>query len=478
MNEMGGFGWQTLRAVALVLIAVKLVLLGAAHPFMDEAYYFMWGRHPSLSYFDHPALIGWTQGVAGLVFGWSIAGLRAMVALSFAGELLLLLLLARALGGERWREWLWTSVLLLLATPILFGLTSVALPDHLLIVFTLLGVYAAERLSRSPEAVRWLYLAGFAIGAATLSKYMGALLALAAILHLAVTPALRPLWRSPHLYLAAALALVMQAPVLVWNLQHDFASLAFVTGGRHALPARFDLSGLSGFLLGAVAVLSPFLIWPLGRFAFGRDDGHGFARMVFWLSTLGFLTASFFTNILIHWNVVAYAAVLPFLTPLLRSRLLLGGQVLYGMLAIGVAALNYAVLPVTALTSGRVDQTSAWSYGWDEVAAAIREIEKTETAGFVAGTDYALASPLGFALADADVTSLSPGRDAYDDWFDAAAHKGQDAIIVADSWRPMQSAIGARFAAIETVRSLPIVRFGHTLDTYTIYLARGFAGPE
>jgi 4-amino-4-deoxy-L-arabinose transferase-like glycosyltransferase len=478
MTEAGGFGWRTLRAVALALIAVKLVLLVLAHPFMDETYYFMWGHHPALSYFDHPALIGWTQGIAGLLFGWSVAGLRAMVLLSFVGDVALLHLLARELGGERRSEAFWIGTLLLLATPILFGLTSVALPDHLLIFFTLLGVYAAERLRRTPEAIRWIYLAAIAIGAATLSKYTGALLGLAAILHLAVTPALRPLWRSPHLYFATALALAMQAPVLVWNLRHGFASLAFITGGRHGLPASFDLSGLWGFLLGAVAVLSPFLLWPLGRFVFGREDGHGFARIVFWLSSLGFLAASFFTNILVHWNVVAYAAVLPFLAPVLRSRLLVGAQILYGVLAIVIAATNYAVLPVTALIGGRVDQTSAWSYGWDEIAEAVRDIEKTATAGFVAGTDYALAAPLGFALADADVTSLSPGRDAYDDWFDPVAHKGQDAIIVADRWRPLRNAIAARFASVETVRSVSIVRLGRTLDTYTIYLARGFGGPE
>ena len=46
-----------------------------------------------------------------------------------------------------------------------------------------------------------------------------------------------------------------------------------------------------GFLLGAVAVLSPFLLIQMARFLLARDDGHGYARLVFWLSTLGFLAA-------------------------------------------------------------------------------------------------------------------------------------------------------------------------------------------
>lgn len=477
MAERAGLDWRILRALVLVLLAIKFALLAVAHPFMDETYYFMWGRHPALSYFDHPALIGWTQAISGWLFGWSVAGLRAMVFLGLLADLGLLYVFARELGGSLWRDWFWTSALLLLVTPILFGLTSVALPDHLLILCTLVAVYCALRLRREPRSIRWLYLAGLAIGAATLSKYTGALLGLAALLYLATAPALRPLWRNPHLYAVMLLAAAMQLPVIFWNAQHGFASFAFVAGGRQALPAGFGLGGLLGFLLGAVAVLSPFLLWPAGRAAFGSDEDTAFARIVFWLSTLGFLAASFFTNVLIHWNVIAYAALLPFLAPLMRPRWLLVAQTVYGVVSIALAAVNYTALPVTAL-AGRADQTSAWSYGWNEVADGIRLIEKSDPVGFVAATDYALASPLGFALADAEVTSLSPRHDAYDDWFDAAAHAGQDAIIVADRWRPLQGAIAARFASVETVRSLTIVRYGRTLDRLTIYIGRSFLGPD
>ena len=474
MTEARGFDWRVLRAVALALLAVKLVLLGLAHPFMDETYYFMWGRHLQLSYFDHPSLVGWTQWLAGSVFGWTILGLRAMVAVTLLGDLALLYLLARRTGGDDWRWSFWASATLFLATPILFGLSSVALPDHLLMFFVLVALYAVERVRGDIGRARWLYLAALAIGCATLSKYTGALLGAAALLYLVASPAMRPLFRSAHLYLAALLVLALQLPVLVWNLQHNFASFGFIVGGRQALPTAFDFGGVNGFLLGALAVLSPFILVPIARFLFARNDAHGFARFVFWLSTLGFLAASVFTNILIHWNVVAYVAVLPFLAPYFRSRLLLGGQVVYGALAIAFAGMNYAVVPITALIS-HTDQTSGWSYGWDEIAAAIGTLQQGETIDFVAATDYALASPLAFALRDADVTSLSPKRDAYDDWFDPGAHAGQSALIVADQWRPLSDAVKAQFASVTDVRSLDIVRFERTLDHYDIYLGRGFA---
>lgn len=469
MAETAGFRWQTLRVVALVLLAIKLALLVIAHPFMDETYYFMWGRHPQLSYFDHPALIGWTQGAAGAAFGWSIIGLRAMVALTLVGDLALLYLFAHRLAGEDWPHWFWTSVLVFLATPILFGLTSVALPDHLLIFFSLVTIYAIDRLRADAGNVRWLYLAALTIGLATLSKYTGALLAGAALIYVFVTPALRPLFRRPHVYFAGALIVALQAPVLVWNVQHGFASFGFITGGRAALQGAFNLVGLGGFMLGAIAVLSPFILIPMARFLLARNDGHRFAKLVFWLSTLGFLAASLWTNILIHWNVLAYVAVLPFLAPYFRARWLIAAQVAYGVLSIGFASVNYAVVPITAMTS-HTDQTSGWSYGWDEVAAAVREIRARETIDVIAATDYALASALGFALADPDVVSVSARRDAYDDWFSLSEHKGQTLLIVADQWRPLDA---SQFAKVEPIQTVAITRFGRAIDTYTLYRAVG-----
>ena len=159
--------------------------------------------------------------------------------------------------------------------------------------------------------------------------------------------------------------------------------------------------------------------------------------------------------------------MLPFLAPYFRSRWLIAAQVAYGVLAISLAAVNYTVVPITAMTS-HTDQTSGWSYGWDEVAAAVRDIRGRETIGTVAATDYALASALGFALADREVVSVSARRDAYDDWFDLSEHKGQTLLVVADQWRPLD--VG-QFASVEPIQTIAITRFGYAIDTYTLYRA-------
>ena len=201
MNEATGLGWRSARIVAIAFLAIKLALLVFSHPFMDETYYFLWGQHPAFSYFDHPPMVGWTEGLAGTLFGWSILGLRFFVLLTLLGDLALLWLLARQLKGDDWHEAFWPSAAIFLVTPIFFALTNVALPDHLLLFFSLATVYTVERL-RSASASRWFYLAGLAIGLATLSKYTGALLGVGLVLSILFSSRLRPLLRSPHLYLA------------------------------------------------------------------------------------------------------------------------------------------------------------------------------------------------------------------------------------------------------------------------------------
>jgi hypothetical protein len=215
---------------------------------------------------------------------------------------------------------------------------------------------------------------------------------------------------------------------------------------------------------------------PLFGFLKARNDGNGLARLIFWGSTIGFLVAAMFTNILIHWNAVAYAAVLPFLHQWLRPRIVVFGH--FGFSAvIGLAiGINFTVLPLLS-TFTYTDQTSSLSYGWDEVVPEIEKFKASEDVGFIAAPVYASASALAFAMHDPDVTSLSPHTEAFDFWFDAAAHRGQNALIVTDRKRPITPAIEAMFSEVKRVKRINVERFGFLVERYTIYIARAYDPP-
>ncbi len=474
-------GW--LRGIAVALLAVKLALLATTPLFMDEAYYWLWGQHPDLSYFDHPPLNAWVLGASGSALGWTLAAVRVPVALTLLGDLWLLGLFARHLAPQAARETFWLSAMLFLATPIFFGLTGLALPDHLLIFFGLACLYQftlfLDGWQRGEARLRQLYLGALALGLAGLSKYSGVLLGAGLVACIVVTPRLRPLLRSPHLYLALGLALLLQAPVLIWNIGQGFASFDFILSARHggqSDAARW--SGPVGFVLGLVGLLGPLLLLPLGRFLLARHPTPGprLGQAVFWASTLVILAVSLRTDVLFHWNLVAYVGALPFLALCLRARWVLLGQVAYGAAAALLAFVNYSVVPVMALIS-YADQTTAWSYGWDQIAARVQVQAAAHRPGFIAATDYALASPLAFALRDGAVTSLARRTEQFDFWFAPAAHAGEAAILLADNWRPLDRSIAALFERVTELEAVAIDRLGKRIGVYRIYLGEGFRAP-
>src|SRR5262245_33285905 len=51
--------YLVLKGLVAILIGIKIWSLLKVNLVSDEAYYWMWGQHPELSYFDHPPLNAW-----------------------------------------------------------------------------------------------------------------------------------------------------------------------------------------------------------------------------------------------------------------------------------------------------------------------------------------------------------------------------------------------------------------------------------
>lgn len=478
-SNLSGLSLRLVQIVCVLLILLKLAHLSFAGVFMDEAYYWMWGQHPALSYYDHPPLNAWLLSMSSAVFGWNVFALRLPVALAFAADIFALWLIARRVGGGDWWSYFWLTLLLFLVMPIFTTVTNYALPDHILITALLFSIYFfvrffGERAGGGQGTTRDLLLGALFLGLAGLAKYNAAFLGLGVALFVLFYD--RALLRQARLYLAGALAIALQAPVIFWNATERFASFEFILSERHqGLAASF--TGVSMLAVGIVIFVSPFLFWPIGKFAVSRANavlGIGFARAAFVVSTLTIVVVAFVTRTLFHWNLVAYVAMLPFLAAYMRPRWLIIGQSAWGIAFATAIFVNYAIVPITNLGSWR-DEATGWSYDWTEVAQQIEAARIEHSAGFIAGTDYTTASLLGFALKDPDVTSLSNRQEQYDYWFDRAAHKGQDAILYADYWRPLYNGTRRQFQSVEEIGEVMVKSpNGKNLYRQTIYLAKGF----
>ena len=227
-------------AVGLIL-AMTLWRLGAAVLLpvtQDEAYYFDWARHLAWGYFDHPpgvALLGLgTRLEPGSVLAARLGGLLAGV--------LTLVVLARFYvhcGLSRRGDLALALVLAFATLPGLAGGLLVT-PDAPLVLAWALALHEGER-ALAGERRRWLS-AGAAVGLGLLGKYNMVLIG--PVLLWAILRTDPRALRTPWPYLGALIALLLFAPNLIWNAQHDWLTMRFQFGHGFAVETG-DLAGVA-----------------------------------------------------------------------------------------------------------------------------------------------------------------------------------------------------------------------------------------
>ncbi len=478
-------GERVLIGIAAYFLALKVLFAFWAFPTSDEAYYWLWGQHLALSYYDHPPLQAWLLGLSSAVFGHNVFALRWPTLAAFAGNLWVFHAVARQVMGENWRPMFLKSTVIYLAAPLFGFFGTVAFNDYLLVFLLLTSGYwfiryfaAVEQTGRGPLA--HLLAAAVLLGLAGLAKYNAVFLGLAVAGAVITRPKLRPLLLRWELYAAAALAIAMQAPVIVWNLQHGFASFEFHLVARYRTQFEgVNVAGMKAFAAEFLALVSPFLLPAVFLFFWARQPGvferigKTLAIWAFWLSTAVCLYIANFAYVLWWWNITALVLVLPF-AGRYAGPVLIGLHSLWGFVVNTFLAVSFAVVPLGALFGGVATMETDYAYGWDEVAAAVREAQAMHGAGFVASNRYQTAGQLAFALGEGPVvTELSPRRTAFDDWFDDAAYLGHDAVVLVDG-RDDVTFWSSQFVSVEPLGEVRTQRFGLPLARYELYLARTY----
>jgi hypothetical protein len=285
-------------ALLLGLSAAKLALhlaLSTRHGyFRDELYFLDCGRHLDWGYVDHAPLVGLMARTA-LVLGGSLPVLRAFPAL--AGALLVFLTgaLAWRLGGSRFAQGL--AALGVLIMPIRLAIDGLFSMNSLEPLFWTGAAYVVVRIIQTGDGRRWLWL-GLLLGAGLMNKHSTAFFALALAGGIMLSP-LRAALRTRWPWLGAALAVLVFAPNLVWQVRHDFATLEDLrnvsrTGKNVVLgPLPFVLQQL----LIAHPVLAP--VWIAGivrlfRAERGRYRVLGWTYVAFFLLMFAFKAKNYY----------------------------------------------------------------------------------------------------------------------------------------------------------------------------------------
>jgi 4-amino-4-deoxy-L-arabinose transferase-like glycosyltransferase len=260
------------------------------------------------------------------------------------------------------------------------------------------------------EDPRWWIPIGIVIGLGMMTKYTMVMFVAGLVGGVLLTDARRYL-RSPWLWAGAALSLLVFLPNLIWQIQHNFISLEFLSS-IHARDVQIGRA--QGYLIEQFLFCSnPFFIpfWIAGLVYYFRNEAGKRYRPLGWMYVIPFLIylitqgRSYYLApaypMLIAAGAVAWQARMDRL-PVQRSRRAVAliwaeigiGALISGALALPIAPINSPLWKITS----KVHDTFTEQIGWPEmiqtVAGIYRDLpqgEKTRAGILTAENDEAAA---------------------------------------------------------------------------------------
>ncbi len=283
--------------VAATLLLAHLLTIGRYGIFRDELYYVANGRHLAWGYVDHPPLVAVIAWITEHTLGTSVPALRVPMLLALVAVLAVLAALVRRMGGGGAAvASAWTAFAL--SPYYLFGFHYLSMNAPEVLWWALSALLLARatdlHLARDGRAEPagpgpWLLL-GVVMGLALLTKVSGLVWGAALAAALVISPARRDL-RRPWPWCAVALAAVMFAPHVLWQVQHGWPTAEFV---RNAQAGKITAFAPGDFLLEQLKLLGPVgaLVALAGLAASfsGRVAGGSVWAVTFLVPLLVFLT--------------------------------------------------------------------------------------------------------------------------------------------------------------------------------------------
>ena len=413
MTPFPGSRWQTVPAAAhsiawlIAGFTLLRLLLAATVPLLpQEAYYWSWSQHLDWSYFDHPPLVSYSMALTTALLGSTAFGIKAAAVLwSLGWNIAWAKVVLDMYADRRLAFWSLATLNLTLIFEA-FGIGPT--PDAPLIFAWAATIWAVWRVSQSGDGRRW-FVAGAFVGLSWLGKYSGVLLLPVILLYLLTSAQQRRWLFKPQPYLAVVLAALVFTPVLLWNAQHEWVSLAFQSTHRVAgmggfQPRYFALLVATQFLL-----LTPYVfvlcIGALFRglrewFTTGLDDRTRLLLLSAAVPVVLFSVVSLRSLAKPNWLAPAYGSLIILGVQHLLAREGGSRRLLRG-LASSAAILLIAGIALAIPNLPLPRGMNSWS-GWDVAAVRVdRVIAAARADGhdvFVFSPGYKISSLLRFHL--------------------------------------------------------------------------------
>ena len=336
----------------------------------------------------------------------------------------------------------------------------------------------------------WWLAVGAAAGCALLSKYTALFFGPAILIWLIAVPKLRHWLISPWLYLGGLVALLIFAPVILWNADHHWVS--FIKQMGRARIEDFRPAFIAELIPTQIAFATP-LVWILGAmglYALYRRAGELPARVLvnamFWTITAYFIWHSLHARVEANWFAPVYPAFV--IAAAVAAHLVQWGPRQQRMVdfcrrwAMPGGVVMFVLLVVQAdtgvLSGYRRDATvRSVGVGWRETASEIEAVRARGGAGCVLAPDYGTTGWLAFYLPKGTCVAQQSQRIRWVNLPEPGPAQLAGKLLYVDEVRPGgRPFLKDRFAHVERVGEVSRKRGPLLIETYALDLLEGPTG--
>jgi hypothetical protein len=363
--------------------------------------------------------------------------------------------------------------------------TMIVTPDAPLLVASSLLLFALAKVLQTGRGVWWLAV-GAAAGCALLSKYTALFFGPAILIWLVAVPKLRHWLISPWLYLGGLVALVLFAPVILWNAA-SLVSFIKQMGGRES---RIS-AGLHRRADPDADRVRDALVWMLGAmglYAFldARHAAGARARQYDVLVIVAyFVWHSLHARVEANWFAPVYPAFLiaaavaahlvdweprrQRLVDFCRRWAVPGGVLMFVLLVVQA--------DTGALSGYRRDATvRSVGVGLRETAAAIEAVRARTGATCVLASDYGTTGWLAFHLPKGTCVAQQSQRIRWVNMPEPDAAQLAGPLLYVREAFPGDAPLQDMFARVEKVGEVERRRGPLLIETYALHLLEGPKG--
>jgi len=459
----------------------------------DEAHYFQYAVHPSISYFDHPPMVGYAIVPFLKLCGQTNLAVRMPALISSTLCMWLIYIIGKNLYCSATGFWAVVVFCLVPLFSVLGGIMTV--PDTILSVFWLLLIIVVWKIYVTGRSELW-YVAGLIVGLSLLTKYSGILLYLCILLFMILNRQMWKQFRHRHIYLGFTISVIFFLPVLIWNYDNYWAS--FVFQFKHGLGEKifFRPQVFLQNIVAQMSVISPFLwiVLMMNFFVIVKKvlQSDKISQLFFSFCFPVFIVfgyAGLSNEILPHWPAQGYLTMIVpcafFIKNVFEKSYRLKKNIIGFVLF--SAGLFTLIIPVQVVfrcinVPREIDPTGDL-YGWDTAAVFAEYLRNNSGSdAFLFTHKFYLASQMAFYLpentARKHLYCFSKRVDQYDFWQQHLDLKnvlnGKTGIFFTDDHFKDSPEKFYKFKKIDKPVTLKIFYRGKNVKTFYFYVCHSF----